>query len=270
MRSEVGSRQGDSSIGGRACVRTLELPATYILQIQLTAFRAQKAQRFSEGGGERPTLSFSGRRKINQTQSSYGMEMTDSIDFERRVKRSIQESIAVKNLLLEDADIVSTIAAVSAGLVDSLDKGTRCSFLEMVEALPSLECDETQYSLACGPGGQQEFVRAMVRHLGVDCLASTLESHARIEVESLPPQDLTPIVNPQSVLKRTLESSINKVKQRQARVGIIGLGYVGLPLALLFTEQGFTITPICRSRQNGRTYPSRCHGSRCCSSAAAR
>lgn len=63
--------------------------------------------------------------------------MTDSIDFERRVKRSIQESIAVKNLLLEDADIVSTIAEVSAGLVDSLDKGTRCSFLEMVEALPT-------------------------------------------------------------------------------------------------------------------------------------
>jgi UDP-N-acetyl-D-glucosamine dehydrogenase len=33
-----------------------------------------------------------------------------------------------------------------------------------------------------------------------------------------------------------------KIKQRQARVGIIGLGYVGLPLALLFSEQKFAVT----------------------------
>jgi UDP-N-acetyl-D-glucosamine dehydrogenase len=34
----------------------------------------------------------------------------------------------------------------------------------------------------------------------------------------------------------------NKIQQRQARVGIIGLGYVGLPLALLFSEQKFIVT----------------------------
>ena len=34
----------------------------------------------------------------------------------------------------------------------------------------------------------------------------------------------------------------NKVEQRQARVAIIGLGYVGLPLALLYTEQKFRVT----------------------------
>ncbi len=34
----------------------------------------------------------------------------------------------------------------------------------------------------------------------------------------------------------------NKIQQRQAQVGIIGLGYVGLPLALLFSEQKFTVT----------------------------
>jgi UDP-N-acetyl-D-glucosamine dehydrogenase len=34
----------------------------------------------------------------------------------------------------------------------------------------------------------------------------------------------------------------NKIQQRQARVGIIGLGYVGLPLALLFSEQKFPVT----------------------------
>src|SRR5579863_8018602 len=33
-----------------------------------------------------------------------------------------------------------------------------------------------------------------------------------------------------------------KIQQRQARVGIIGLGYVGLPLALLYTEQKFQVT----------------------------
>jgi UDP-N-acetyl-D-glucosamine dehydrogenase len=34
----------------------------------------------------------------------------------------------------------------------------------------------------------------------------------------------------------------NKIQQREARIGIIGLGYVGLPLALLFSEQKFSVT----------------------------
>jgi len=34
----------------------------------------------------------------------------------------------------------------------------------------------------------------------------------------------------------------NKIQQRQARIGIIGLGYVGLPLALLYSEQKFQVT----------------------------
>ena len=33
-----------------------------------------------------------------------------------------------------------------------------------------------------------------------------------------------------------------KIEQHQARVAIIGLGYVGLPLALLYTESGFRVT----------------------------
>ena len=33
-----------------------------------------------------------------------------------------------------------------------------------------------------------------------------------------------------------------KLESRTARIGIIGLGYVGLPLALLFTEEGFRVT----------------------------
>src|ERR1700692_224823 len=51
--------------------------------------------------------------------------MTENRTFEQRVKRSIKESIAVKNLLLGNADIVSTIAEVSAGWVDSFDKGNK-------------------------------------------------------------------------------------------------------------------------------------------------
>jgi UDP-N-acetyl-D-glucosamine dehydrogenase len=44
------------------------------------------------------------------------------------------------------------------------------------------------------------------------------------------------MINP-TVENHTLESIKEKIKQRQARVGIIGLGYVGLPLALLFTDE---------------------------------
>jgi UDP-N-acetyl-D-glucosamine dehydrogenase len=34
----------------------------------------------------------------------------------------------------------------------------------------------------------------------------------------------------------------NKIETRQSRVAVIGLGYVGLPLALLYTEQKFSVT----------------------------
>src|SRR5438094_4350377 len=46
--------------------------------------------------------------------------MTVCANFEDRVRRSIGRSIAVKNLLLTNAEIVSTIADVSARLVESL------------------------------------------------------------------------------------------------------------------------------------------------------
>jgi UDP-N-acetyl-D-mannosaminuronate dehydrogenase len=40
----------------------------------------------------------------------------------------------------------------------------------------------------------------------------------------------------------TLPALKKKMESREARVGIIGLGYVGLPLALLFSEQKFRVT----------------------------
>src|ERR1700688_5080822 len=45
-----------------------------------------------------------------------------------------------------------------------------------------------------------------------------------------------------SAATRMVASTKDKIKQRQARVAIIGLGYVGLPLALLFSEQKFAVT----------------------------
>lgn len=51
--------------------------------------------------------------------------MTDSTYLEQCVRRSIQESIAVTNLLFGNADVVSMIAAVSASLVDCFDKGNK-------------------------------------------------------------------------------------------------------------------------------------------------
>ncbi|MGA7219861.1 MAG: nucleotide sugar dehydrogenase [Candidatus Sulfotelmatobacter sp.] len=41
---------------------------------------------------------------------------------------------------------------------------------------------------------------------------------------------------------RSFEELKNRIQQRHARIGIIGLGYVGLPLALLFSEQKFAVT----------------------------
>ncbi len=39
-----------------------------------------------------------------------------------------------------------------------------------------------------------------------------------------------------------VEQFKNRIQEREARVGIIGLGYVGLPLSLLYSEQKFRVT----------------------------
>src|SRR5947209_43574 len=38
------------------------------------------------------------------------------------------------------------------------------------------------------------------------------------------------------------QSLLDKTETRELRIGIIGLGYVGLPLTLLFSEQKFRVT----------------------------
>jgi UDP-N-acetyl-D-glucosamine dehydrogenase len=42
----------------------------------------------------------------------------------------------------------------------------------------------------------------------------------------------------------TKEALINKMNDKTARIAIMGLGYVGLPLAVVFAEAGFTVTGI--------------------------
>ena len=42
---------------------------------------------------------------------------------------------------------------------------------------------------------------------------------------------------------------IEKITRRQANVGIVGLGYVGLPLAVEFAQQGFKVTGFDISKE---------------------
>jgi len=47
----------------------------------------------------------------------------------------------------------------------------------------------------------------------------------------------------------TQQTLINLLQNRTAQVGILGLGYVGLPLAVVFAEAGFTVTGIDPDRR---------------------
>ena len=62
-----------------------------------------------------------------------------------------------------------------------------------------------------------------------------------------------------TALDRTTEIK-SKIESREARIGIVGMGYVGLPLALLFSEErfavtGFDIDPVkVETLNRGETY----------------
>jgi UDP-N-acetyl-D-glucosamine dehydrogenase len=53
-----------------------------------------------------------------------------------------------------------------------------------------------------------------------------------------------PLTNEASVAEtaESAEQRLEALKKRTAKVGVIGLGYVGLPLSLLFAEAGFSVT----------------------------
>ncbi len=61
-------------------------------------------------------------------------------------------------------------------------------------------------------------------------------------------------------MKSRLEELRDKIESREARMGVIGLGYVGLPLALEFAKAGFRVTGIdvnadkVRGLDEGRSY----------------
>ena len=39
-----------------------------------------------------------------------------------------------------------------------------------------------------------------------------------------------------------MKELIQRIQSKRARIGVIGLGYVGLPLVIRFCEEGFTVT----------------------------
>lgn len=49
-------------------------------------------------------------------------------------------------------------------------------------------------------------------------------------------------LNSQKARPGTLQAWRSRIERRELRVGVVGMGYVGLPLALLFSEQGFAVT----------------------------
>src|SRR5438093_9462110 len=51
-------------------------------------------------------------------------------------------------------------------------------------------------------------------------------------------------VEPEDTPSETFLELKRKIREKQARVGVIGLGYVGLPLALAFENTGFSVTGI--------------------------
>ena len=61
---------------------------------------------------------------------------------------------------------------------------------------------------------------------------------------------MTPQAQP---LSNSVEQFRARIQARTAKVGIIGLGYVGLPLVLLFNEQGFPVTGFDIDAEKVRT-----------------
>src|SRR5689334_17481736 len=49
------------------------------------------------------------------------------------------------------------------------------------------------------------------------------------------------------------EYFLDRTKSRELRVGVIGLGYVGLPLSLLFSDQKFRVTGFDVDKQKVET-----------------
>ncbi len=60
------------------------------------------------------------------------------------------------------------------------------------------------------------------------------------------------MLQPDLATEATAKILEEKIRTRRARVGIVGLGYVGLPLAVEFAKAGFTVTGIDISQDKAR------------------
>src|SRR5271163_4325200 len=50
------------------------------------------------------------------------------------------------------------------------------------------------------------------------------------------------LTSSQVALPKIAQERMNRLEARTAKIGVIGLGYVGLPLSLLLSEAGFKVT----------------------------
>ena len=48
----------------------------------------------------------------------------------------------------------------------------------------------------------------------------------------------------QAILNKTAQNLLKALQTHKAKIGILGLGYVGLPLAIAFVKKGFSVTGI--------------------------
>src|SRR4030095_10500867 len=53
-----------------------------------------------------------------------------------------------------------------------------------------------------------------------------------------------PSVIPERAADSLRTALLDRIRSKQARIGVIGLGYVGLPLAVEFADAGLTVTPV--------------------------
>jgi UDP-N-acetyl-D-glucosamine dehydrogenase len=56
--------------------------------------------------------------------------------------------------------------------------------------------------------------------------------------------ELVPLTTSASPEHASAADLIDRFRTKRARIGVIGLGYVGLPLAVEFADAGFTVTPV--------------------------
>ena len=57
-------------------------------------------------------------------------------------------------------------------------------------------------------------------------------------------RDMPDTATPSPLAPVSLDAFAASVESRTARVGIVGLGYAGLPLAMAFAETGFRVTGV--------------------------